>query len=191
MCAVLRRSDGEKRRSVPDVHVSPAGRDVAALAILPERTPMYISTHVTADAVRCQLEGRRFRLVAGFANDLFVGSGQRKFRLPRMIKTPACPAVGIVATAAATPKPPLVEILVTFFAGSRRVLVHGRPVAFLARNRGMQSDQRETRQLVIECQILSPIRVAVASFAPLAELAFVRVLLAVAGNAGRCEPVAV
>lgn len=167
-------------RSVPDVHVSPASRNMAALAILAECTPVRVFAGMTGAAIGGELQtGRRFGLVTGFANDLFMRSRQREFRLTRMIKAPARPAVRIVAIAATVSEPPLMEVLVTSGAGRRRALVRGRAMAFLARNRGMQSDQRKARQFVIERQTLSPIGIVVASFAAFAQRALVRIVIAV------------
>lgn len=166
--------------SVPDVHVSPAGRKMAAFAVPAERAPVHVLAGVTRAAIRRQLEsGWRLRLVAGFANDLSVCSYQRKLRLARMIKAPASPAVRIVAIAATVSEPALVKILVAAAACSRRAFVRWRPVAFLTGNRGMQSDQRKARQLVIERPGASPIGIVVASFASFAEFSFVRIVLPV------------
>ena len=55
----------------------------------------------------------------------------------------------------------------------------------------MQADQRKARQFVIERQVPSPIRIVVASFTSLTQLALVRIVLAMAGDASCCELVAV
>lgn len=174
------RDDLELLWLVPDIHVSPASRDMAAFAVLAERAPVHVLAGVTCVAIGGQLEIEwRLRLVAGFANDLFVRSCQRKLRLARMIKAPAGPAIRIVAITATASKPTLVKILVAAGACSRCALVRRRPVAFLTGNRGMQSDQRKARQLVIERLGPSPIGIVMASFASFAEFSLVRIVLAV------------
>lgn len=158
---------------------------MAALAVLAECAPMYVLARMTGIAIGGELEtGRRLRLVTGFADDLLVCSGQWKFRLARVIKTPACPAVRIVAIAATTSQPALMEILVASGARDRRVLVRRRPVAFFTGNRGMQPDQRKARQLVIERLGPSPIGIVVASLTPFAQFSLVRIVLAVTRHAG-------
>lgn len=56
-------------------------------------------------------------------------------------------------------------------------------MAFLARHRGVQSDQRELRQIVIETDLLAPLRFVVTGFAGRAELTLVWVVGLMTGNA--------
>lgn len=132
------RGGREGPQSVSDVELAPTGRDMASLAVLAERAPVHVRAQVTTDAIGRELEiGRRLHLVARFANQALMRSDQREFRLPRMIEAPASPAVRVVAVAASRSQPPLMKILVAFFTGNRRILVRGRPMAFLAGDRGM------------------------------------------------------
>ena len=83
------------------------------------------------------------------------------------------------------------EVLVTFLAGERCVLVGRSAMTFFAGNRRMQADQRKARQFVIERQVPPPIRIIVASFAALAQFALMRIVLAMTGDASCSELVAV
>ena len=64
-------------------------------------------------------------------------------------------------------------------------------MALLARNDGVFSEQRKTREIVIVGDLLAPGVFVVALLAVLAELALMRVVLLVAGDAGRPELVLV
>jgi len=64
-------------------------------------------------------------------------------------------------------------------------------MAFLTGHDGVAPDQREPRKVVIERDDAAPIRLTVALLAAAAELTLVRVVLAVAGHAGRRQLVTV
>ena len=51
----------------------------------------------------------------------------------------------------------------------------------------MKSDQREIRDIVIECHLLPPARRIMASFAFRSELPIVRIIRLVTSHARRCE----
>jgi hypothetical protein len=124
---------------------------------------------MTAVAIHGELEVRRRpHLVARLANHLLMYARQRKSRLPPVIETPSRKSVGIMARAATWAQPTLMEVLVTFLASDQRVLVRRSPMAFLAGDRGMKTNQRKACQLVIKQQVPSPIRIIVTSLTPLA-----------------------
>lgn len=161
---------------------------MAALARLAERAVVHVRTAMTAEAIHRQLQiRRRLGLVAGLARDLLVDSDQWEPGLPRVVEAPQPPPVRIMATGALCPEPSLMEILVTALTGHRRVLVGRRAVALLARHRLVQAYQREARNLMIEGELLPPARIAVARLATFAQLALMRILLAVTGHARRRE----
>ena len=56
-------------------------------------------------------------------------------------------------------------------------------MTFLTRHHRVQAEQRELREIVVECDPLAPSVFVVAGFAFLAEFAFMRVVLFVAGHA--------
>lgn len=96
---------------------------------------MHILAVMAAVAIHRKLEiGRRPRLVAGLAGHLFMHADKRKSRLSRVIETPTCPSIWIVAGAATRAEPSLMEVLVAFLAGERRVLIRRCPMTFLTGN---------------------------------------------------------
>ena len=70
----------------------------------------------------------------------------------------------------------MVLVLVAALAGARCVLVGFGAMAFLARHRSMQADQRKSRQIVIERNLRAPTRLCMAALALRAELPFMRVI---------------
>lgn len=66
-----------------------------------------------------------------------------------------------------------------------------RPMAFLARHDGMTPDQGKSGYIVIKGRYAPPAGISVARLAPVAEAAFVRVLLAVTRRASRRQLVAI
>jgi hypothetical protein len=77
----------------------------------------------------------------------------------------------------------MVCILVTASASKGRILESLGPMAFLARHHGMQPDKRKPRQIMVEGNLLPPPRLLVALLAGTAQLALVRVILAMTGDA--------
>jgi len=137
--------------SVPDLDLPPAGGHVASLASLAERAIVSILAAVTAVAIHRQLQiRRRLRLVTRLASELLMRTCQRKSGLSRVIESPQRPAIRIVAGGTMAPEPSLVKVLVTAFAGHRRVLVGGRAMTLLAGHRLVQADQGKTRDVMIE-----------------------------------------
>jgi len=76
-------------------------------------------------------------------------------------------------------------------ASQCRILERQRPMTFLTGHDGVPTDQRKTRQVVIEGNYAAPARLSVALLAAAAELTFVPVILAVAGHTGRRQLVAI
>ena len=104
-----------------------------------------------------------------------------------MIEDPEVKTVWIVALGTGPAEPALVVwVLVATLAGARRILEGVRPVAFLARYGGVEADQREPRQIVVEFDFLAPARLGMTALASFAELALVRIALFVARDA-RCR----
>lgn len=96
---------------------------------------MHILAVMAVVAIHRKLEiGRRLRLVAGLASHFLMHADKRKSRLPSVIETPARPSIWIVAGGAIGAEPCLMEVLVAFLAGERRVLIGRRPMTFLAGN---------------------------------------------------------
>jgi hypothetical protein len=82
-------------------------------------------------------------------------------------------------------------VVVAGRANERRVLEQQRAMTFLARHDGVTPDQRKSGDVVIEGRYAPPARLPVTLFAPTAEPAFVRILLAVTRRASRGQPVAI
>jgi len=130
--------------------------------------------------------GRILSGVAAFTFQSLMSACERIVGLARMIELPFAPGERIVTipTLSTRAKAALViAVLVTLLAGERRILIDGRTVAAFAGNRQMLAKEREACLIVIENDVLAPLEVVVASLAAIAELAFVGVLLFVAGDA--------
>lgn len=170
--------------SILDVQLTPIRGDMAPLATAAIRSRVDVGTPMAAVAIRRQFEvRRRLDVVTGLTNHLFMSAGERIFGLPRMVKAPPRPSVRVVTICATRTKFRLMEVLVTLFTNHRFVLVGRRPVAFLAGDRRMQTDQRKARDLVVERNAFPPIHIVVAALAALTQLSFVGILLAMAGVA--------
>src|SRR5215475_1066728 len=108
-----------------------------------------------------------------------------------VIKAPARPAIWVVAGGAVAPQPAgMVDVLVAAAAGARGILVGLGPVAAFAGHGGVQSDQGEMGQVVVEGHCLAPTGLLVTGLAGRPKLALVRVVLAMAGDASGRQPVA-
>ena len=120
-------------------------------------------------------------LVARMALQSMMRARQRVAGLLVVIEAPACPTVGVVTARAVGAEPAdMVRILVAARARARRILERLGSVAFLARHHRMQSDERKSRQIMVEGDLLSPARLLVALLAIAAQLALVRIILAMA-----------
>lgn len=97
--------------------------------------------------------------------------------MPIMIKAPERPSIRRVALLAGLPEGVLVMgILMASRATHRRAAVLGTSVAFFAGDGGMETDQREPVQFVVETHLLMPPRFVVAVFAFGPELTLMRIL---------------
>lgn len=114
-------------------------------------------------------------------------AGQWVVRLRVMVEAPESPTVRVVTFAAFRAEASGVCIVgpVTRYAVQSRVLVGGIEMAFLARRRGVQTDQRKAGQVVIEEDFSAPSIFIVALRAFPAFLPFVHVVAVVAGDTGR------
>src|SRR5216684_3893908 len=106
-------------------------------------------------------------------------------RLLRMIKNPQRPAVGRMAALAFLAEAALVHVIVrmALHAYRRRPAVGQRRVALRAADDAVQSEQREFRQVMIECHVGPPRNLAMTGFAPAVDLAAMRVFAAMAAHA--------
>ena len=130
--------------------------------------------------------------MTGVTLQALMRSRQRIPGLCRMVEAPARPSIRVVAQGAISAQPPLVmPVPVTTRANPRRVLERRRAMTFLARHDGMAADQRKARNVMIEADLLPPAGLAMTAFAAGSELAFMRIILLVAGHAGRRELVAI
>src|SRR5262245_61365846 len=117
---------------------------------------------------------------------------QSEFGLRVVIEAPAHPAVRVVAHGTIARQPAfMVLILMAARTCAWCFLERARPVAFLAWDDGVTSDQREPRDVMIEGDLPSPPGFLVALLAARAKLGFVGIILLVAGDAGHCELVAI
>jgi hypothetical protein len=117
---------------------------------------------------------------------------QRVAGLRVVIKAPPRPAIGIVAERAIRWAEATLMVLVAVAGGAiqRRALERRRAMAFLARHNGVATDQRKSRDVVIE-RHAAPIVLAVTSLATIAQLTVVPIVLTVTGYAGRPQLVAI
>lgn len=109
----------------------------------------------------CRACGRfvvRLRNVTRFAGKPCVLAGQREIRLLVVIELPIPPAVRVVAIGAFRAQSAFVFVvfLVAVVAGLWRVLVARRQMALFARCRRVQSDERKSRQPMIEAHLAAP-----------------------------------
>ena len=102
-----------------------------------------------------------------------------------VIEDPSFPTIGVVADSAAnnTESTRVIRILMAAYACAGCILERSRSMAFFARYCRVQSDQRKSRQVMVEGDLLSPARFLVALLAIATELALVRVILAMTGDA--------
>ena len=130
--------------------------------------------------------------VAGVTIEAAMGPGQRVARLRVVVKAPPRPTIRIMAECAIRAESTLMVLIA--MAGDkvqRRALECERAMAFLAWNDGVATDQRKSRNVVIEGRHTAPIVVAVTSLVTIAKLTVVPIVLAVTGNAGRPQLVAI
>ena len=114
-------------------------------------------------------------------------AGQRIFGLGRMVEAPSRPAVWIMASRTIGPEASLVLVVVTFFTGKRRIFEGRRLMTFRTRDAGVQSDQRETRQIMVKSGFLAPIVFVVTLLASWTERVLVRIIFLVTGDASCCQ----
>lgn len=160
---------------------------MAALASAPEATAMHVVPTVAITALRggaC----RDAAMVAVSAGHVLVTTGQRKTSAC-MIEQPAIPAVRVVTSGAIAAESALVDVprRMAVDAAARGFVEDLRDMALLAGHRGMQADQREDGQAMIEEDVLAPLLLVMATGAIAAERTLVRVVLGMAGIAGRLQ----
>ena len=146
---------------------------------------MYVVLAVAINA--CSLQ-RNFcyglRLVAGMTIETAMRPIQNVSGFLIVVEAPAGPTVGIVTRCAVAREAAfMMSISMAIHAGARRILERRRAMAFLARHDGVTPDKRESRDIVIECDLLSPTRFFMALFAAISELSLVRIVLLVTRGA--------
>lgn len=124
-------------------------------------------------------------LVAAFAGDPIMGAVQGKIGLFVMVECPHAPPVWVMTLPAGRSQPIFVRIILLVARGAFEfgILKSGRKVTLLARYDGVQTDQGETGQVVIEGHFLFPALFIVASLAALSFLPLVDVVGLVTGKA--------
>ena len=109
-----------------------------------------------------------------------------------MIEAPSRPTVGVVTGGTIGAEPAnVMSVTVAAHAFSGRILERLGAVTFLAGDYRMQSKKGKSRQVVIEGDLLPPARFVVTALAVAAQLAVMRVILAMAGDARHRELVAI
>lgn len=120
---------------------------------------MGIIVSMTAVAIHRQLGStfERLAMTRGTTHSR-MGTIQFELRLLVVIEPPQFPVVGVMAALASCSERSLVHVLflVTFDAFPRRILERLSDVALLTRRDGMQSDQREPCQVMIEAHLPIP-----------------------------------
>ena len=93
--------------------------------------------------------------------------GQRKLCLLAVIELPERPAIGVMAAGALLAEPAFVNVLgtMTCEAFDRRIAIGTRRMAFLAGNAGVQPDERKSRKVVVEPDVVPPPGLLVARLA--------------------------
>lgn len=154
---------------------------------------MHVVLAVTRIAIRRRHDLRHIPgRMAGVAIQAPVRAGQRVFCLGVVVIAPSLPAKGIVTEPAIRPQATFVmRVAVATRTIQRRVLELGRPMTAFATYRGMTSDQGKPGEVVIERARLAPGDLRVALLALGAELSLVPVILAVTGDAGGRQLVAI
>jgi len=136
--------------------------------------------------------GDIFDSVARVAIEIAVCPGQRVPRLRVVIKAPPRPAIRIVTERAIRAEAAfMVLIAMAGCAVQRRAFECRRTVAFLARHDSVASDQRKSRNVVIEGRHTTPIVLGVTSLATIAKLTIVPIVLTVTRYAGRPQLIAI
>jgi len=161
--------------------------DVAVLTLLAETAVVRIITAVTGAAGLVQLDFARHGLaMTALAMDLGVGAVELVIGILIVIEAPHPPAVRVVASGAFAAKGLLMHV-VLFVAGIAGVGIHlvaAGQMAFLAGHRRVEADEGKAGYVMIKYHPLIPLPLVMAAFATLAFLAFVHVIVFVAGEAG-------
>jgi len=127
--------------------------------------------------------------VAVAATEPLVSAAQREAGLRRMVEAPEAPSVRVVALAAGAAEVATVSVvvLVTSVAVAACVFVSRGEVTLLTRHHRVESQQGESRQIVIEEDSCVPRFLAVTAAAFRALLAAVHIVVSVAALAAAAE----
>ena len=140
-------------------------RNVAAFTIRTKPTAMDVVTLMTVGAGRRHADGpSRWFFMARVAVQAFVGAIQHEIRLGVVVESPQAPAIGVVTEPAFCPQAPFVIIIPHVATHTVRpcVLIGWRQVTGPAGGSGMQPDQREFREVMIEGYLRFPTCLVVA-----------------------------
>ena len=178
-----------KATLLPHSSLAESLRDMTRLAASSERTAMRIITAMAPEACG---GGCDFRYIfAGMTRvtlQTLVRTGKRKLRFLAVIETPKFKSIGVMAARTGRANPALVIfVFVAALAGPRSILVGCGPVTLLARYRCVKSDKWKPGQIMIEGDLLAPARFGVTRLAFFPELTLMRIVVLVAGDAGRTE----
>lgn len=165
-------------------------RDMASVAPGAEATSVDIIFSMAAAA-----GGRKINFslhgcpVTGNAGETLVGAVQDIVRLLAVVEGPQGPAIWVMAVAAVGPEALAVLVVtpVAIDACIGSILVSGREVTLLTLDYGMQPNQGEIRQVVVEKYLPAPRLLVVAVAASLSFLALVDVVIRMTAVAIRSQ----
>ncbi len=160
---------------------------MATLASRSERSTVNVVLPVATEARRGQVDLPLHDFpVAGAAIQPEMGAIESIIGLTVVVEAPEGPAIRVVTQLAIGTQTAFVNVLGLMAADAfqDRVSVFPRQMAFFARGRRMQSDERETRKIMVEEDFGAPARLVVTAFALLAFLALVNIVLLMASKTG-------
>lgn len=154
-------------------------------AVVAEATEVRIVTPMTGIAVsrkrRVPPAVRHMTAITGHGD---VGAGQRECCLDVVIEAPGAPIGRVMAGITLFAEPTAMRIIIavaidTVILG---ITIRRRGMAAVATDVRMRSQEWETRNVVVEAQLVGPASGDMAVFADLAELPFVHVVIEMAGT---------
>ena len=158
---------------------------MAAFTVAAEASVVNVVPVMAGPAVTWQRSVTGGLAMAIAASQALVSTGKLELCLLAMIELPKVPAVRVVTFATSLAQSPLVRVLRTVASNTfdRRFPIGPGGVAFPARHADMQADERETREIVIEADFVTPAALPVTGLALLAHRADVDIIGGVAAVA--------
>ena len=159
---------------------------MAGLAARAEAPRVWIVAPMAGDAVIAYRRDVAHGLLVTIATSQFcMCTGQRKTRLSIMVEPPRPPIHRVVTVIALPTQTAAVWIIIGMTRQARAVciVISRRCMTSIARNRGMRTDQRKARYVMIEKDPCGPAGRQVAGLAPIAELTGMHVVRRMAGTA--------